>query len=211
MKRAGTTKQKRIIIVAGVVLVAVLGLGWLIAAQLFHKDKDPYKQPETINTKPDTSADTKADAPETPLEDTPDASAPDANANTDTSQSAPLDPATVSVIEVPALGLAISYVKGVGGFEYEVKRTDDGTRYVQLSSPELIGTKCTNDNGSIAAIIEYPTATDTRSVTKTVTVGDTNYGFAPGGATCTANPDLLKRYQASFGDAFSLLKKSATQ
>ena len=108
--------------------------------------------------------------------------------------------------------ITVSYVKGVGGFSYEVLRTQKGTTYVEFRSDDLISTKCTDDTGAFAAIIQNPTSTeDTSIISQKVMVGGVLYGLSLSGANCTGQPDMLQKYQNSFSDAFSLLKESSAQ
>jgi hypothetical protein len=104
--------------------------------------------------------------------------------------------------------ITVSYVKVNAGFEYYVMRTASGTQYVEFSSPELVGTKCTDDKGVFASIIESPSTNESTTLSKTTTVDDTKYGLSLADATCTKDPELLKQFQSSFSDAFSLLKRS---
>lgn len=105
--------------------------------------------------------------------------------------------------------ITVSYVKGVGAFEYQVLRTPSGTQYVEFRSTDLVGTKCTDDAGAFASIIQNPSSTDnTSSVSQTVELESTKYGLALSGTNCTPNVELLQQYQQSFSKGFSLLKKT---
>lgn len=126
-----------------------------------------------------------------------------------TQPAAALDPATVGTIDIQPLSLTVSYVKGIEGFEYTVKRSSGGTQYVEFMSPQLVGTKCTDDTGTFASIIESPDTNEASTITATQTVDGTKYGLSLSDTTCTGNEELLKQYQASFRDAFSLLKKTS--
>lgn len=140
----------------------------------------------------DESRDTEKPAETTPKE-TPDEVA--------------IDTAKVSTITIDPMSITVSYMKGIGGFDYLVSRTASGTKYVQFSSPKLVGTKCTNDEGVFASIIETPSADETATLAKTTTVEGTTYGLSLSDSTCTSNAELLKHYQDSFSEPFSLLKK----
>ena len=194
--------KKRAIITAGailLVLLAVIGTVAIIRAVKPGKS-DPYKQAETTEA---TNDSINSDAPQTPANEPATETQPENDADT---QSA-LDPETVATIEIQPMSIVVSYVKGVGGFEYAVNRTASGTQYVAFSSPELVGTKCTGDTGEFATILANPGSDESATITTSTTVDDTKYGLSLTAANCTKNPELLKSYQASFSDAFSLLKK----
>jgi len=125
----------------------------------------------------------------------------------DTEESPVIDPATVNTIDIEPMDITVSYVKGAGGFEYEVLRTPNGSQYVEFRSPELVGTKCTDDQGAFASILENPSSSEGSTIAKSVTVGDIQYGLSLAAANCTSNAEKLQKYQQSFNDAFSLLKK----
>ena len=118
-----------------------------------------------------------------------------------------LDPETLGGIAIPPANLVVSYVKGVGGFAYEVSRVSGGRQYVSLSNSELIGTKCQGDTGEFAAIIESPNESEKTTLEKTTIVEGVQYGLSIASPTCTNNTELLKQYQESFTKPFGLLKK----
>lgn len=119
-----------------------------------------------------------------------------------------VDPSTLDSIDIEPLSIAVLYTKGTGGFEFEVLRASDGTRYVEFSNSALVGTKCSDDNGVFATIIESPASPEDSSlISETVVVDGTTYGLSLATDTCTANPDLLKDYQSGFINGFSQLKK----
>ncbi len=194
-------KQRKLIIIGAIVaLLLIVGIVVVVNA-LGSGKSDPYKQVETTNTPDASSTDDSNDTPTTPA---PDTNTPEED---DTSADSTLDPATVSTVNIEPMDLTVSYVKGNAGFEFFVMRTASGTQYVEFSSPELAGTKCTNDKGVFASIIESPSATESTTLTKTETIDGTKYGLSLADETCTSNPELLKQFQASFSDAFSLLKR----
>ncbi len=133
-------------------------------------------------------------------------SATETKTDTTTDQPA-IDPELVSTVTVEPMSIVVSYLKGVGGFDYEVLRTPDGSKYVQLSSPRLAGTKCTNDVGVFASIIDSPTEDEGTTLAKQVTVDGMTYGLSLSDPTCTSDPALLKQYQDAFIEPFTLLKK----
>jgi len=116
-----------------------------------------------------------------------------------------VDPATLNSIAVEPLAINVFYTKGVPGFDFTVKRTTDGTQYVEFSNSDLIGTKCTGDIGPFASIIKNPTATALPTVTETVKVGSDTYGLSLAAKDCTANATLLDQYQTAFTNGFKSL------
>jgi len=118
-----------------------------------------------------------------------------------------IDPEKVATVAIEPMAISVSYLKGVGGFDYEVLRTGSGTKYVQFSSTKLAGTKCTDDEGQFASIIEKPSKDEATTLAKTTTVDGTEYGLSLADTTCTSDSGLLKQYQDAFSGAFSLLKK----
>ena len=194
--------KRRKLIIIGAIVAVLLIIGIVVAVNaLGSGKKDPYKQVETTNT-PDNSADKPTNTDTTPAPDTDEPK--DEN---DTSTTTTLDPATVSTVTIEPMKLIVSYVKSGSGFEYYVLRTASGTQYVEFSSPELVGTKCTDDKGVFASIVESPSAAEKPTMTKTVKVDGTEYGLSLSGDNCTKDPELLKQFQSSFSDAFSLLKR----
>lgn len=186
------------LIVLGVLLL-VIGIVAIVRATSSHKD-DPYTQPEaTTQEKPaDTSkGTTKTGDDEKASQDT--------SANT---AEPTIDPSQLASIDIAPMSLTVSYVKGIGGFEYQVLRTPSGTQYVEFLSAELVGSKCTDDQGVFASILANPAGAESATVTKTTTVDGTKYGLSLASAACTSNPEALQTYQKSFTDAFSLLKKT---
>lgn len=192
-------KQRTYIIAGAVIalLIVIVGIA-LIVNGLNSDKKDPYKQVETTNIQEETTpADSSDDTSKTTTVDD----------KTEEDETSTVDPATLATVDIEPMGLTVSYVKDAGGFEFYVLRTASGTQYVEFSSPELVGTKCTDDKGVFASIIEDPSANDSSTLSKTTTVDGTKYGLSLADATCTKDPDALKKYQSAFTDAFSLLKK----
>ena len=193
-------KRKRTIIIA-VAIVAVLLVASVTVAlmQSSRNDKqDPYKYGDTTNTSDDEGDKTseKSDPPtKQPTKDTTDA------------ESTNLDPASVGTLDIAPLDIRVSYVKGAGGFEYQVSKTPSGTEYVEFSSAELVGTKCTDDTGAFASILVNPQSNEASTLDKTTTVSGTKYGLSLASDDCTSDAAKLKEYQKSFSDAFGLLKK----
>lgn len=195
-------KTKRAIVTGSVVLgILLLIIGGIALAQslIGGKETDPYKQQNIENTSTDesNSKTDRADEDTSKAEEKP------------VSEEKTIDPATVSTIDITQMGITVSYVKGVGGFEYIVKRSPRGGQYVEFRSEQLKGTKCTDDQGAFASIIEQPDATESAALTKKVTVEGVEYGLSLAAPACAPDAALLTQYQTSFKDAFSLLKKSS--
>lgn len=189
--------RKNKYILGGAALAVILVLLTLLVVALIPKGDDPYSKPAAVENS-ESDKNTPEKTPDEPSEeDTP----------SDSTPTTTLDPATVGTIDVQPLSLTVSYVKGIGGFEYGVQRSTGGTQYVEFTSPQLAGTKCTDDAGAFASIIKDPSANEASTVTSSQTVDGVKYGLSLSDDTCTGNKELLKQYQASFRDAFSLLKK----
>jgi hypothetical protein len=149
---------------------------------------------------PETTTPTETEAP---AEDTPATTDGDETNTPDST----VDPSTLTSIAIEPMRLEVFYTKGTPGFEFAIKRTADRTQYIEFSSPKLVGTKCTDDDGVFATIIKNPTSTENEStISKKTTVGEDSYGLSLAEATCTGNPDLLKTYQSAFDDGFGSLK-----
>jgi len=196
-------KRKRLILIASaivVVLLASIATAVFIGSQ--SKEKDPYKYGETTNSPDETSSADNSEKEESTV-----TKPPKDSADNETGSASTLDPATVGTIDIEPLAVRVSYVKGAGGFEYQILRTPNGTQYVEFRSPELIGTKCTDDAGAFASVLVSPQANESSTLAKTTTIGDTKYGLSLASSTCTSDADKLKTFQKSFSDAFTLLKK----
>lgn len=192
-------KGRKALVTAVAVLIVLLALIGTIAVIKAIAGKDSSTQ-TTSEEAADTSKKSTSE----------ESTAPDDSENStsnQTSSNTALDPATVATIDIPAMEITVSYVKGIGGFEYEILRASGGTRSVEFRNASLVGTKCTNDLGTFASILENPTTDELAIVSQKTTVEDTLYGLSLADATCTTNPELLAKYQKSFSDAFYLLKK----
>ena len=196
--------NKRALITALAILAILLAaIGAIALIRAFGpKEDDPYVQ--------QTSSSATSSQDETAPSNTtaqPEANSTDAPVEENSSNEPKLDPATVGTIDITPMDITVSYVKGAGGFEYEVTRTQNGTRYVEFKSPDLAGTKCTNDTGAFASILADPDSNESTTLTKTTTVDGTKYGLSLESTTCTNDAEKLAKYQKSFSDAFGLLKK----
>ncbi len=116
------------------------------------------------------------------------------------------DPAIFSSIDVSPMAITVYYTKGVPGFQFRVYRTPNGTQYVEFSTDELVGTKCTDDEGVFASIIENPSDVESQTLSATTKVGDATYGLSLSNDTCTSDSSLLAEYQTAFKDGFSSLR-----
>lgn len=195
-------KRKRtvVIVISIVSALLILVIAGIVIKAIGSNSKDPYVK-NSQNT--ESSKETPAPSDTTPSKDSDQpASKPD-----DTSTQPNVDPATLASIDIAPMSITVSYVKGVGGFEYEVLRAQNGTRYVQFTSPDLVGTKCTNDTGVFVSILAGPTDSEKATLSKVVKVGDTDYGLSLADPTCSPDTAKLQKYQKSFSDGFSALKK----
>jgi hypothetical protein len=186
--------RKRLITTIVLVLIALIVWG-IVIWQNVDRPAPATADSSTETTQPE----------DTPLEETPE---------TDPGETPPatVDPSTLSSIDIEPLEITVFYTKGTGGFEFEVLRASDGTRYVEFSNSELVGTKCSDDNGVFATVIESPAAPeDTSIISETVVVDGTTYGLSLATDTCTANADLLKTYQSGFMNGFSQLEKTESE
>jgi len=181
------------------VLAVIVALLLVVAVVTVVKSLTSNKSSDSSQT---TSKDTPAVSDKSKATDTPATTQP---AETTTQPS--IDPATVTTVDIEPASLTVSYLKGIGGFDFEVLKTMGGTKYIQFSSTKLAGTKCTNDQGQFASIIVSPSADESTTLAKTITVDGTTYGLSLADATCTNDADLLKQYQDAFSGPFSLLKK----
>lgn len=142
----------------------------------------------------------------TKTEETTTDDATDETPKTDTPATT-VDPATLKSIDIEPLAITIFYSKGIPGFDFAVKRAADRTQYVEFSSPDLAGTKCTNDEGVFASILKNSTTAEAdSSATTKKKIGNDTYELSLAGPDCTSNVTLLKEYQTAFSNGFSELK-----
>ncbi|NCS83196.1 hypothetical protein GW746_02145 [Candidatus Saccharibacteria bacterium] len=73
-------------------------------------------------------------------------------------------------------------------------------------SEDLVGTKCTDDKGVFATIIEDPSGSESQTLVATTEVGNKTYGLSLASETCTPDEELLSTYQTAFKDGFSSLR-----
>ena len=182
-----------------IITIIVLGLTLLIVGGFVIWQNGQKTDTMDVSSQ-STSTDTQPGA------DSTDETNPEATVPPVTDTSASVDPATLSSIVIEPLAITASYTKGIPGFEFAVKRSADGTQYVEFSAPELVGTKCTNDTGVFASIIKGVNSTeDSSTVSQKKTINDVIYGLSLTGPDCTSNAELLKDYQSAFTNGFSQL------
>mgnify|MGYP003582209510 CR=1 FL=1 len=192
--------RKKLVTALSILVLLLVVIGTITLIKVVGSGKnDPYTQQSESNQTDESSNDDSSKNDESDSE----AEAP----QNQTPEESQIDPATVSTVDITPMEITVSYVKGIGGFEYEVLRAANGTRYVEFRSPTFIGTKCTNDAGTFVSIIASPTESESTGLAKTTMVDGTKYGLALADASCTGKPEELQKYQKSFSDAFSLLKK----
>ena len=192
VQKKGRRKLFTVLAVIGAILL-IIGIVAVVRAL---SSNEPTTSTET------TKKDTPAVSDEAKSTDKPDTETPEK-----TPPEAAVDPARVTTVNIDPMAITVSYIKGIGGFDFEVKRTPNGTKFVTFSSTKLVGTKCTNDTGEFASIIDSPGANETATLAKTTVVDGMTYGLSLADETCTPDTALLKQYQDSFSQAFTLLKK----
>jgi cytoskeletal protein RodZ len=191
--RSNKSRIRMIIILCAVVLIGAIATIFIVRQNSTN---------ETTTNKTETAG---------TAEPAPDDTDATVDAPTDTtspaeSETPTVDPATLSSIDIEPLGITVAYTKGVPGFDFNVKRTASSTQYVEFSSTELAGTKCTDDEGLFASIIKNPSTNEDQTVSQTVTVGSDTYGLSLSAKGCTTNPALLEEYQSAFKNGFPSLK-----
>lgn len=189
------TGRKKLIAALAVIGVLVL----VIAIVAVVKSKSSTDSSSSAET---SQKDTPEISNESETTDTPQVTKP-----VETTAEPSVDPATLATVAIEPVSLVVSYVKGIEGFDFEVLRTPSGTKYVQFSTTKLTGTKCTDDKGQFASIIESPSSDENATLAKTTTVDGTTYGLSLADETCTSDSGLLKQYQNAFSEPFNQLKK----
>lgn len=190
-----TQGKKRLIItiiILGVFVLIAGGIAWAST----HKETSGTKNSDTSQV-----TQVKKDEPTTETDNSP-------SVTTEVKPTVVMaDPATLSTVDIDPMHLVVSYTKGIPGFDFVIKHTADRTEYVEFSAAELVGTKCTDDDGSFASIIKNPSADENQTTIaqKVVAAGDT-YGLSLYGRGCTNNTELLDQYQTAFSGGFTSLK-----
>lgn len=186
--------KRTLYIVIGVLAIAVLAIG-IVA---FVRSLEPASPSEPQQSSP--SEDQPSQKPANTNEST-------ATPSDESTNQPVIDPERVSTTDIEPMMITVAYIKGINGFDFQILRNPNGSKYVQFSSPSLVGTKCTNDTGVFASIIENPTADERGTLSKTTVVDGTTFGLSLADESCTNNSEELKQYQASFSEPFTLLKK----
>lgn len=188
-------KRKSIIIVAASALVSILVIASFALLNKNAEEPASPTTPTTTETTPESSD--AAPRTETDVTDVTPA-ANDAQA---------VDPASLSFIDIEPLAISVAYTKGIPGFDFAIQRTANQTQYIEFTSPDLVGTKCTDDNGLIVSIIKNPSSTeDQTTIDQKVTVDGNIYGISLASNSCTKNVELLDQYQKAFLEGFSSLR-----
>lgn len=187
--------RKTLFTVISVLIALVLIIGIVVFVRALSNNPAPVSNEPTQVNQPEVPAESESS-------DTSTDAVPE-----DTTNETAIDPQQVSTVGIEPMAISVSYMKGSGGFEYEVMRNPNGTQYVQFSAPALAGTRCTDDAGVFASIIENPTADEGATLTKKTTVDGTVYGLSLADESCTNDDALLKQYQDAFSAPFTLLKK----
>ncbi|MDB5179509.1 MAG: hypothetical protein JWN12_141 [Candidatus Saccharibacteria bacterium] len=191
MKLGARMKSKRGLIV----IIIVLGIVLLVVGAVVLTKKTT--QPSATDTSKQVTA-AKDTTTETDVTD---------GVSSATASTTPaVDPGTLTSVDIAPFGVTVFYSKGTPGFEFTVLKTADRTQYVQFTSSDLVGTKCTNDQGAFASIIKNPSTSEAQTTSQTTKVGNDTYGLSLASAGCTGNADLLTQYQTGFKNGFTSLK-----
>ena len=182
--------KNKLIVAIVVLVVLLLVVGGIYARAVSQNNSETSK--DTTQ-----SAESSADTPSTDTEMT--------DQETVTPEVSPVDPETLDSIAVEPLGVNVFYTKGTPGFDFQVKRAADGTQYADFSSTDLVGTKCTDDQGVFVSIVKNPASGEDTLISETMKLGKDTYGLTMSGAGCTNNADLLSQYQSGFKNGFSSL------
>ena len=196
MRKRQQERAKKRLIIASVLIVAVIAL--VVTLLVVNGNRSAQRQAAQETTKSETEKKESSENTSSPLEsETP---------KEDEDLSA-IDPATIGTVDITPASLTVSYIKGVGGFAYEVLRSADGRKYIELKNSELAGTKCSDDTGVFVSILEAPNESEKATISKTMALDGVQYGLSVASPTCTSEPELLKQYQDAFSKPFGLLKK----
>lgn len=193
MKKRGGRNNK-IVMAAILAIVAIVAI--VIVVLIVQNNRTPEKKAE-----PSTSQSAESEGDQPAVEEQP------SSPTTEDEPEEAIDPSSLGSIDIAPASLTVSYIKGVGGFEYEVLRLSEGRKNVEFRNSDLIGTKCEQDTGAFVSIVQSPNESEQATITKTTTVDGVTYGLSVASPTCTDKPELLKQYQEAFVKPFSLLKK----
>src|SRR5690606_9516592 len=120
------------IIAASILGVLLVAIGTVAVIRALSSDKaDPYIVRDESSQTSSTS-DEAVTQTETSNESS--SSVPDPSGATSSEEDAAstIDPSTVNTIDIVPMDITVSYVKGAGGFEFEVLRTPNGSQYVEF-------------------------------------------------------------------------------
>lgn len=192
--------------ILAVLLLIVFAIAWAKSSNDSTIDNVDQESSQT------TTDDDASDESTVDVEDTDNSSVTsddtDEDASTEnTEPAAEPDSQDFSYIDVEQVSLKVYYRKGIPGFEYRILQTASGTQYIEFMASDLIGTKCTDDQGVFASIMINPSSSDEQTLTATTKVGVDNYGLSLAGSSCTSDTELLAEYQAAFKDGFSSLRE----
>lgn len=117
-----------------------------------------------------------------------------------------VDTSELRSVDIEPMSIVVYYGTSIpGGFEFQVQRANDGTQYVEFLNEDLIGTKCTDDTGIFATIVEAPSESEQATLDQSVTVGGTTYGLLLSSDSCTGDMTLLSQYQSALSEGFYAL------
>ena len=187
-----TRLTRKHLITIGIVILIVIVAGIVVATRQAAVPKDEIDTKPPATTQPrESDTESRVEVKDEPV--------------------STIDPATLSSVDIQPFGITVSYETGIPGFEYTIHRSANQTEYVDFSSAELIGTKCTNDTGIFASITKNPSSDEDKTLLISMTkVGNDSYGLSLPESTCTSNVQLFEQFQASFKDAFGALKAIST-
>lgn len=185
-----------------IVSIVVLVLTIAVVGAIVYGQRPNNDTSNTSSSNTDSNDDNNTNNPDGDSgSGTPAPSIPDQDGDTN------IDVSKFAFIDVEPLEIRVAYENVIPSFEFFIKRTSIGTRYVEFTYDKLIGDKCTNDEGVFMSIIENPsTPEDLSTISKTTVVDGTTYGMTLESDTCTNDKALLSKYQNAFSDGFTLLE-----
>lgn len=198
MRELKKPETKKILTILAVILLAV---GVIAVWQYALGDhSDTSRDDDSSLTTPESETQPQQDLPPAATDET--RQGEDEKTETD---EAP-DPQLFSSIVITQMDIEVFYSKGIPGFSYKILRTPAGTQYVEFSSEDLIGTKCTGDEGVFASVIKNPSSAEESTVTATVKIDLDSYGLSLESDACTGDASLLTSYQSAFKNGFGSLR-----
>lgn len=194
--------RKTVTIIAIAVLVITVVFVWWLALK---PSSDDTNKPASQDSS-QSSDNNNDDKLEVPSDDNSKEDDPDGTKNEGDDKEPEVDLSSFSSLVITQLKIEVFYAKGIGGFSYQILRTPGGTQYIDFSSEDLIGTKCTDDKGVFASILKNPSAAEEATISASTKVESDSYGLSLPAATCTSEAELLAQYQAAFKSGFSSLR-----